>query len=52
MSSCERNKTALHELGHALNLDHNNNSGSVMRSGIICQSNLGSYDKKLVNDRW
>lgn len=29
MLPCERNHTALHELGHALNLAHNNVSGSV-----------------------
>lgn len=52
MQACERNKTALHELGHALNLGHNSVSGSVMRSGVICQSSLGSHDKKLVNQRW
>ncbi|GIP64977.1 hypothetical protein J32TS6_35320 [Virgibacillus pantothenticus] len=52
MSSCQRNHTALHELGHALNLDHNNVAGSVMRSGRICQSVLGEHDKADLRQRW
>ncbi|WP_047981747.1 matrixin family metalloprotease [Ornithinibacillus contaminans] len=52
MSACERNKTALHELGHALNLDHNNVAGSVMKSGYICQNFLGAHDKSDLKERW
>lgn len=52
MSDGEKNKTALHEMGHALNLDHTTNSLSVMRSGIISQSVLYQYDIDDYNDRW
>lgn len=52
MSACERNKTALHELGHALNLDHNSLSGSVMQTGKLCISSLSDHDEDDLNDRW
>jgi hypothetical protein len=52
MSDCERNHTALHELGHALDLEHNSVSGSVMNSGKICRSSLGDHDVEDLEARW
>lgn len=51
-SSCQRNHTALHEVGHALNLEHNSTSGSVMRTGALCMDSLGSHDSSDLIDRW
>jgi len=52
MSDGERNKTALHEMGHALNLAHTTNQFSVMREGQISQSVLYQYDINDYNARW
>lgn len=41
MNSAERQKTQMHEIGHALGLDENNNVvGSIMRQGIREQTTL------------
>jgi len=50
--SCNRNHTALHEIGHSLNLAHTSTAGSVMRSGKYCQNSLGTYDKSELRRRW
>lgn len=52
LDPCEQNKTALHEMGHALNLEHNTLSGSVMQSGILCISSLSAHDISDLNSRW
>lgn len=52
MSSCERNHTALHEMGHALNLADNTLMGSVMKQGTTCLSILGKPDVDDYHDRW
>lgn len=52
MTDSQRKKTALHELGHALRFDHTTTSGSVMRSGIISQTTLGSHDTSDYTNQW
>jgi len=42
----QRKHTALHEMGHALGLDHHNLSGNVMRSGFWSYTELGAHDKE------
>ncbi|MFA6866997.1 MAG: matrixin family metalloprotease [Clostridia bacterium] len=46
MSAGERQKTMMHELGHALGLDENNSvTGSIMKQGIRSQTTLIQDDK-------
>ena len=47
-------KTALHELGHALDFDHNSLAWpeSIMRQGMQAQTYLGTHDKNDYADRW
>jgi hypothetical protein len=45
MTSAQRQKTATHELGHALWLDHTNGTNDVMRQGKLSTTSLSSTDK-------
>ena len=44
--------TAMHELGHALGLEHHSIYGNVMKSGIDSQTYLGPQDKSDYNYLW
>lgn len=45
MTSSQRQKTATHEIGHALGLDHTFGSSDVMKQGILSTTALSSTDK-------
>ena len=63
MTTSQRYKTMMHELGHALGLDEMNTSGNsnisvseslnnVMRQGKRSLNELGPCDKKVYYERW
>lgn len=45
MTSSQRIKTATHELGHALGLDHTYGTNDIMRQGKLSITSLSSTDK-------
>lgn len=45
MTSEQRQKTIMHEIGHALGLDHNNDTTSIMCQGKRAQTTLSDDDK-------
>jgi hypothetical protein len=45
MTSAQRQKTATHEFGHALGLDHTTGTNDVMRQGLLSTTALSSTDK-------
>ena len=53
MTSLQRRKTMMHELGHALGLDHRDTVFiSVMRQGIIEMSDIGPVDQDTYYCLW
>lgn len=51
-TSSQRKHTALHEMGHALGLDHHGLAGNVLRSGFYSYEVLGSHDKSDYRTLW
>lgn len=45
MTAAQRQKTATHEFGHALGLDHTSGTNDVMRQGLSSVTALSSTDK-------
>ena len=51
-TDAQRKHTFLHELGHALGLDHHTIEVNVMRSGFKNYTTLGTHDKSDYNELW
>lgn len=51
-TEAQRKHTALHELGHALGLDHHSIQVNVMCSGFKNYTVLGTHDKADYNELW
>jgi hypothetical protein len=48
----QRMHTALHEMGHALGIDHHDLAGNVLRSGYWFYTQLGEHDKADYRTLW